>query len=127
VPDFVPRLLQSWRIRDLFPAPNGGPLRVRSDMTVVLQHLTADVSSKRADGLFADVGILGQPGDERVPQIVPAVAYPGGFAGTEPSLAPRAHWTVWVDTIDFCRARIPADSYMMKWKNKTLRGRLRKA
>jgi hypothetical protein len=47
---------------------------LRPNVAVVLQHLAADMSSQGADRLFTDAGTLSQSGDERMPQIVPAVA-----------------------------------------------------
>ena len=46
-------------------------------MAVVFEHLATDVSRESANSLLAHIRILGQPGDEGVPEIVPPVAHAG--------------------------------------------------
>src|ERR1700722_3243664 len=104
----------------LFEAANCGLFGLRADVAVVLQHLTADVSRERPDRLLADARALGEPGDERVAEIVPSIACTGTFTRTEPSLAPGSHWPLQFHVVNLYRAGVAADANLMEWEDKTV-------
>ena len=68
-------------------------------MAVMLQHLAANMPREGAYGLFADRGIFGQPGNECMPQIVPAVAHASPLTSLKPGKPPRAHWLLQVQVM----------------------------
>jgi hypothetical protein len=72
-------------------------IRLRTDVAVAFEHLTAYMSRESLNRLLADVGIFREPRDERVAHIVRRVAHTSGFAGERPRLAPRTHRTAEVN------------------------------
>jgi hypothetical protein len=58
---------------------------------------------------------------------MPAVVYPCILASTKPRFAPRAHLARKVHVVNFYRARIAADAYLMEWKDKAIVSSFREA
>jgi hypothetical protein len=59
----------------VFERLNRRLFRLRTNVAVAFEHLAADVARQRAYRLLADARIFGQPRNESVPQIMPAVTY----------------------------------------------------
>jgi hypothetical protein len=76
----------------LVESRNCGLLGQSPNMAVTSQHGTRDVSRQRHDCLLRDGWILRQPRYERVPPVMPAVAYLGSRAGAFPGFLPFTHW-----------------------------------
>ena len=55
-------------------------------MGIVLEHLIANVTSERANGLLGNVRALREACYEGMPQIVPAVGNPGPLTSLKPRL-----------------------------------------
>ena len=81
MPNFVPCRLQIRLDCSLLERLNCCLLRLRSDVAVAFEHLTADVPGERLNGLLAHVWILRETRDKRVPHVVRPVASFSGFAG----------------------------------------------
>jgi hypothetical protein len=87
----------------------------------VFQHLTANMSREGADGLFADSGILGQPRNEGVPQITPAVAHTSPLTSLKPGQPLRTHWPLQVQVVYSHRAGIAANADLIARKDEGFR------
>src|ERR1700757_1481510 len=57
-------------------------------MAISREHRARDLSGQAHDRLFGNLWPLGQAGNERVAEIMPAVAYSGSGAGIFPGFLP---------------------------------------
>jgi len=121
VAEIVATFLQNWRNRISVESLNGGLFRLRADVAVAFEHLTADVSREGLDCLFADCRIFRKARYERVAHIVWSVAHASGFAGEPPRLSPGTNWTAQIDAPQSRYARASSETYLVVREDEAIR------
>src|SRR5580692_11578433 len=99
-------LWQKWLNYLFFDAANRGLLRLRADVRIVLEHLIADVSGQRPNGLLGNVGALRKARHKCMSQVMPAVRHACPLTSFKPTFSPRTHRAAKVDVVHCDGTRI---------------------